>query len=89
MPILNCQIINKLDLIFRVSQLSDIELISRETDCLPSYIRKGIAMSSFYYARCLHEGHGAKKDELEAKKFYSRVSIDAIQTQFLINSIKT
>ena len=48
--------------------------IARETDCLPSFIRKGIAMSCFYYARCLHEGAGAKKDEGEAKRFYSRVS---------------
>ena len=61
-------------LCFRVSQLSDVGFIARETDCLPSFIRKGIAMSCFYYARCLHEGAGAKKDEGEAKRFYSRVS---------------
>lgn len=60
------------DLASRVSQLSDVNFISRETDCLPSFVRKGIAMSCFYYARCLHEGAGAKKDEAEAKRFYSR-----------------
>lgn len=60
------------DLASRVSQLSDINLIARETDCLSSYIRKGIALSCFYYARCLHEGFGVKKDEAEAKKYYSR-----------------
>ena len=60
---------------YRVSQLSDIDFIARETDCLPSFVRKGIAMSCFYYARCLHEGAGAKKDEAEAKRFYSRVRL--------------
>jgi len=60
------------DLASRVSQLSDIDLIAKETDCLPSYICKGIAMACFYYARCLHEGLGAKRDEPEAKRFYSR-----------------
>lgn len=60
------------DLASRVSQLSDISLIARETDCLPSYIRKGIAIACFYYARCLHEGYGTKKDENEAKHLYSK-----------------
>ncbi|WAR21502.1 LR2BP-like protein [Mya arenaria] len=55
-----------------VSQLTDVDLIARETDCIPSFIRKGIALASFYYARCLHEGFGAKKDEGEAKRYYSR-----------------
>lgn len=60
------------DLASRVSQLSDIDRIAKETDCLPSYIQKGIAMACFYYARCLHEGLGAKRDGAEAKRFYSR-----------------
>ncbi|KAH3789784.1 LRP2-binding protein-like isoform X2 [Dreissena polymorpha] len=60
------------DLASRVSGLSDIDLIAQQTDCLHSYIRKGIALSCFYYARCLHEGLGTKKDEGEAKKYYSR-----------------
>jgi hypothetical protein len=32
-------------------------------------------MGCFYYARCLHEGHGVKKNEDEAKKYYSKVSV--------------
>ncbi|KAL4231349.1 LRP2 binding protein [Mactra antiquata] len=60
------------DLASRVAQLSDVQLIAKETDCLPSYISKGIGMACFYYARCLHEGLGAKKDEKEASKYYSR-----------------
>lgn len=60
------------DLASRVAQLSDIDLISKETDCLPSYIRKGIGLACFYYARCLQEGFGAKRDKAEASKFYSK-----------------
>lgn len=60
------------ELASRVSLLFDISLIAQETDCLPSYIRKGIAIACFYYARCLHEGFGTKKDKNEAKQMYSR-----------------
>ncbi|XP_045189586.2 LRP2-binding protein-like isoform X2 [Mercenaria mercenaria] len=60
------------DLASRVSQLSDVALIAKETDCLPTYICRGIAMACFYYARCLHEGFGVKKDEKDAKRFYTR-----------------
>ncbi|XP_062569240.1 LRP2-binding protein-like [Saccostrea cucullata] len=60
------------DLAARVSQFSDVKRLSEETGCLPSYLAKGIAMGCFYYARCLHEGHGVKKDEEEAKKYYSK-----------------
>lgn len=62
-------------LLSRVSQLSDVDLIAKETDCLPNYIRKGIAMACFFYARCLHEGHGIQADGEGAKKLYSRVCI--------------
>ncbi|XP_061170542.1 LRP2-binding protein-like [Saccostrea echinata] len=60
------------DLAARVSQFSDVKRLAEETGCLPSYLAKGIAMGCFYYARCLHEGHGVKKDEEEAKKYYSK-----------------
>ena len=48
--------------------------IALETDCLPSFVAKGIALACFYYGRCLHLGLGVKKDETEAKKYYSKVS---------------
>ncbi|XP_060076597.1 LRP2-binding protein-like [Ylistrum balloti] len=60
------------DLAARVSQFSNIDQIAKETDCLPSYIRKGISTGCFYYARCLEEGHGVKKDKDEAKMYYSK-----------------
>lgn len=58
----------------RLCELTDVEKISLETDCLVQYINKGISMASFYYARCLALGRGVQKDEEEAKKYYSLVS---------------
>jgi len=60
------------ELAARVSQFSDVDQIAAETDCLPAYVAKGIAMACFYYARCLAGGHGVKIDEEEAKKHYSK-----------------
>ncbi|XP_001368974.2 LRP2-binding protein [Monodelphis domestica] len=50
----------------------DVPTIAQITDCLPEYITKGIAMASFYYARCLQLGLGIPKNETEAKKYYSK-----------------
>ncbi|VDH94334.1 Hypothetical predicted protein, partial [Mytilus galloprovincialis] len=50
----------------------DVPLLSNETGCLPGYISKGIALGCFYYARCLHEGHGVKKEPADAQKYYSK-----------------
>ena len=70
---LNRYIIKLFDFILRVSQFSDVERLAEETGCLPSYIAKGIGMGCFYYARCLHEGHGVRRNEAEAKRYYSKV----------------
>ena len=55
--------------------MTNVEQIAEETDCVPAYISKGIAMACFYYARCLHHGRSTKKDENEAKFYYSKVSV--------------
>ncbi|KAK3096051.1 hypothetical protein FSP39_022541 [Pinctada imbricata] len=60
------------DLASRVAQFSDVQLLAQETDCLPSFVAKGISMGCFYFARCLHEGLGIKKDEEAAKVYYSK-----------------
>ena len=54
--------------------LEDTADISRRTGCMEEYIKKGIAMACFYYARCLNLGRGIQQDDDEAKIFYSRVS---------------
>lgn len=60
------------DLASRVSQLSDPEELAANTDCIVDYVIKGLAMACFYYARCLQNGHGLKKDPAEAKTYYSK-----------------
>ena len=58
-----------------VGEQEDIDSLARETDCLPSYVAKGVALGCFVYARCLHHGLGADHDEKEALRWYSRVCI--------------
>ncbi|XP_005095624.1 LRP2-binding protein [Aplysia californica] len=62
------------DLGYKVSQLSeeDVPVLAAETDCLPLYIAKGIAMACFIYARCLVGGHSLKPNKELAKTYYSK-----------------
>ncbi|XP_013392510.2 LRP2-binding protein [Lingula anatina] len=60
------------DLAARVAMLDDIYQIAAETTCIPGYIAKGISMACFFYARCLHKGHGVEANEEEAGKYYSK-----------------
>ncbi|XP_057553098.1 LRP2-binding protein isoform X2 [Hippopotamus amphibius kiboko] len=52
----------------------DIPTIAQVTDCLPEFISRGMAMASFYHARCLQLGLGVTKDEATAKHYYSKNS---------------
>ncbi|GCB63127.1 hypothetical protein scyTo_0004356 [Scyliorhinus torazame] len=54
----------------RVAQYDNVPQIAKETECMPSYIAKGIAMAAFYYARCLQLGLGTKQNQVEARKYY-------------------
>ncbi len=56
-----------------MSSLEDVEKLSKETNCIKSFIAKGIGLASFIQARCLDLGRGVSKDSEMAKKFYSRV----------------
>ena len=40
---------------------------------MPTYIKKGIAMACFYYARCLNLGRAILPDPEEASKYYAEV----------------
>lgn len=72
---------NTADIILnRVAVLNDVQLLAQETDCLPGYIRKGISIACFFFARCLSEGLGIKQDKAHAKEFYSRVIIYCLVT---------
>ncbi|XP_043561886.1 LRP2-binding protein isoform X1 [Chiloscyllium plagiosum] len=63
---------NTVDLAQRVVEYDNIPRIAKETDCLPVYIAKGIAMAAFYYARCLQLGLGIQQNQTEAMKYYCR-----------------
>ena len=58
-----------------VGEQEDIEGLALETDCLPRYVAKGIALGCFVFARCLHHGLGVEKNREQAKRWYSRVSL--------------
>uniref|UniRef100_A0A8D0BU80 LRP2-binding protein n=1 Tax=Salvator merianae TaxID=96440 RepID=A0A8D0BU80_SALMN len=56
----------------RVTENDDVEGIAKATGCLPFYIARGLAMASFYMARCLQLGLGTQQDLVAAKKYYSK-----------------
>ncbi|KAF6376456.1 LRP2 binding protein [Rhinolophus ferrumequinum] len=53
-------------------EVHDISTIAQVTGCLPEFISRGMAMASFYYARCLQLGLGITKDEATAQHYYSQ-----------------
>lgn len=62
------------DLAKSVGEQEDVEGLAIETDCLPQYVAKGIALGCFVYARCLHHGLGVSQNRELAKDWYSRAS---------------
>lgn len=58
-----------------VGEQEDIQGLALETDCLPRYVAKGIALGCFIYGRCLHHGLGVEQNREQAKYWYSRVSM--------------
>ncbi|XP_059152970.1 LRP2-binding protein-like [Physella acuta] len=62
------------DLGYKTAQLNeeDVPVLATDTDCLPLYIAKGIAMACFIYARCLVGGHSLKPNKELAKIYYSK-----------------
>uniref|UniRef100_A0A8D0EFD0 LRP2-binding protein n=1 Tax=Strix occidentalis caurina TaxID=311401 RepID=A0A8D0EFD0_STROC len=59
----------------RITKNDDIDTLAKMTDCLPTYVAKGVAMAAFYLARCLQFGLGVQQDQAAAKKYYSQVTI--------------
>ncbi|KAM8940433.1 LRP2-binding protein isoform 2-T2 [Pelodytes ibericus] len=56
----------------KIIQNDNIDLLAKESDCLPLYIAKGLAMATFYLARCLHLGLGINEDYAAARKLYGK-----------------
>ncbi|TFK16059.1 multiple C2 and transmembrane domain-containing protein 1 [Platysternon megacephalum] len=59
----------------RIAENDNIDMLAKITDCLPVYIAKGVAMATFYFARCLQLGLGIQQDQASAKNYYSRVCL--------------
>ncbi|NXO02876.1 LR2BP protein, partial [Rhinopomastus cyanomelas] len=59
----------------RIANYDDIDKLAQETDCLPSYVAKGVAMAAFYLARCLQLGLGVQQDPAAASKYYSKACL--------------
>ena len=60
----------------RLTILEDTAHLSRETDCLETYIKKGIALGHFIYGRCIERGVIENTDKEEAKSWYAKVRAD-------------
>jgi len=63
--------------------LDNIDEISRASCCLPQYIQKGIAISTFILGRCFELGHGVKKDSNQAVLMYKKVEINIIYSKII------
>ncbi|NXQ88750.1 LR2BP protein, partial [Nyctibius grandis] len=59
----------------RATENNDIDMLAQVTDCLPTYVAKGVAMAAFYLARCLQRGLGVRQDQAAAKKYYSKACL--------------
>ncbi|XP_032656252.1 LRP2-binding protein isoform X1 [Chelonoidis abingdonii] len=59
----------------RIAENDNIDMLAKITDCLPVYIAKGVAMATFYLARCLQLGLGIQQDQAAAKNYYSRACL--------------
>ncbi|XP_053315205.1 LRP2-binding protein [Spea bombifrons] len=56
----------------KIIPYDNIELLAQATDCLPTFTAKGVAMATFYLARCLQLGLGIKQDTAAAMKYYAK-----------------
>jgi len=75
---------NSCDLAKKLSQLEDIALLSRQTDCLEAYIRKGIAMGCFLYGRCILKGIAEVEQNETPGMWYSKAAaMDLDVTQMM------
>ncbi len=63
--------------------MDNIEELSRASSCLPQYIRKGMAISTFILGRCLELGHGMAKDRQQAVAMYKKVKINVIYHEII------
>ncbi|XP_051514552.1 LRP2-binding protein isoform X1 [Myxocyprinus asiaticus] len=67
-----------------VCKYEDISALARHTDCLEEYIRKGISIAMFYYARCLQLGRGILQNRETAQRYFTQAAeIDPVMCKEL------
>ena len=56
--------------------MGDTSELSRDTDCLEAYIKKGISLGLFIYGRCIEKGVVANTNENDDVpiQWYSKVN---------------
>ncbi|XP_053486538.1 LRP2-binding protein isoform X1 [Ictalurus furcatus] len=59
----------------RVCKYEDVSAIAKFTGCDPEYIRKGIAIGLFHYARCLQLGRGLTQNTEKALHYYTKAAL--------------
>ncbi|CAM4618340.1 unnamed protein product [Leuciscus chuanchicus] len=57
----------------RVCGYEDISAIARHTGCVEEFIRKGITIAMFYFARCLYLGRGVLQNRDRAKAYFTQM----------------
>ncbi|XP_077079900.1 LRP2-binding protein isoform X3 [Siphateles boraxobius] len=58
----------------RVCGYEDTSAIARHTGCLEEFIRKGITIAMFYFARCLYLGRGVLQNRDRAKRYFTQAA---------------
>ncbi|NXI68547.1 LR2BP protein, partial [Anseranas semipalmata] len=59
----------------RITENDNIDTLAEMTDCLPTYVAKGVAMAAFYLARCLHRGLGVQQDQATPYSLFSKACL--------------
>uniref|UniRef100_A0A8C5LIG9 LRP2-binding protein n=1 Tax=Leptobrachium leishanense TaxID=445787 RepID=A0A8C5LIG9_9ANUR len=57
----------------RIVAYDNIDQQAKATDCFPLFATKGVAMATFYLARCLQLGLGIHQDTTAATQYFSKV----------------
>lgn len=61
-----------LELAASLIDVSDCEALARQLDCEVSYVRKGVAIACFYYARMHERGVGVAKDKQKSQAYFAK-----------------
>lgn len=55
-----------------IAQTEDVKAAAEKIGLLLAFVRRGVALGCFYYARCLQTGRGVQKNESEAVQYFKK-----------------